>query len=78
MSNTAAAHRPNRLAIRTLNLRLDALRAELASDLTKRCGWAAANCIREDIATVEAQLRAARTDAAERAEITWGNADLRG
>lgn len=42
--------------INSLNLRLTVLRAELESDLTQRCGDAAKKCIREDIATVEAQL----------------------
>ncbi len=42
--------------INGLNLRLSVLRAELESDLTERCGEAAKKCIREDIATVEAEL----------------------
>lgn len=49
----------NKTLINSLNLRLSVLRDELASDLTKRCGKAAAKCIREDIATVKKQLRAA-------------------
>jgi hypothetical protein len=42
--------------INGLNLRLTALRAELEQPLTKRCGVAAADCINETIATVEAEL----------------------
>lgn len=48
--------RPNRYLLRSLNLRLSVLRAELEQPLTKRCGAAAEKCIREDIATVEAEL----------------------
>jgi hypothetical protein len=42
--------------IKSLNLRLSVLRAELTDPLTIRCGAAAQKCIREDIATVEAEL----------------------
>jgi hypothetical protein len=59
MSNAPAARRPNKTLINGLNLRLSVLRAELEQPLTKRCGPAAEKCIREDIATVEAQLASA-------------------
>jgi hypothetical protein len=42
--------------IKNLKLRLSVLHAELEQPLTKRCGAAAEKCIREDIATVEAEL----------------------
>jgi hypothetical protein len=52
MSNTKAT----KSQIKTLNLRLATLRAELTDSLTERCGEAAKKCIREDIATWEAEL----------------------
>jgi len=77
MSN-AATRRPSKTLLNGLRLRLSVLRAELASDITKRCGAAAEKCIREDIATVEAELARVTTERAELAEIAWGNADARG
>jgi hypothetical protein len=52
----SAARRPSKTLLNGLNLRLSVLRAELEQPLTKRCGAAAEKCIREDIATVEAEL----------------------
>jgi len=52
----ATTNRPSKTLINGLKLRLSVLRAELEQPLTKRCGAAAEACIREDIATVEAEL----------------------
>lgn len=52
LMNTRDANRQ----LKTLNLRLAALREELEQPLTKRCGKAAEKCIRDDIDAVQAQV----------------------
>lgn len=70
MTNQAARRRPNKTLVNSLRLRLEAQLAELQT-----CSTAAmTKCVNESIADTNRQLR----DALERAEIAWGNADLRG
>jgi hypothetical protein len=52
MSNAKAT----KSQIKTLKLRIETLKAELVHPFTEQCGEAAKKCIREDIATWEAEL----------------------
>jgi hypothetical protein len=52
MTNT----KPSKTELKTLRLRLEALRAELVHPFTLKCGAAAVKCVQETIDTVEAEL----------------------